>query len=83
MASVFLDSKGSLYHVYYSGSTGEIFEFEKKDHADNNWHPITEDYEKVLLDVSNKLIPLQQREDHGYAAFLFKLADEGKIELPE
>ena len=74
MASIFFGD----YHVYYSAVDGRIFEFEKKD---EHGKYLAVDDEQELIAVANSIAECQAQRPGGYSAFIFKLANEGKVKL--
>jgi len=77
MASVFIDG----YHVYYSIVDGRVHEFEKLD-ENGEWQLISENHEEELIRVAKLLIKIQTEQNEGFSAFVYKLADEGKVTIP-
>lgn len=76
MASIFFNN----YHIEYSIADGRIHEFEKMN-ADGRYIMI--DDESELIEVAKDIMDYQSKDGHGYSAFIYKLADDGKIKLPE
>lgn len=80
MASVFMNN----CCIDYSIVSGEIRDFARKT-EDGEYETITEDRESRIVSFAKKLVAIQSRQNpfRGFSAFLYKLADNGKIVLPE